>query len=73
MYKPAVCTLWPLALDEGELPVLSVQDDALTFPCVREIDPRTLSLSPEIEQTILWLFGDSFVDEIKRKAKQRFG
>lgn len=31
--KPMACTLWPLYLDESPPPLLTVQDDALSFPC----------------------------------------
>jgi hypothetical protein len=31
--KPKCCLLWPLALEEGDIPVLGVHSDAFNFPC----------------------------------------
>jgi hypothetical protein len=33
LVKPLACRLWPLALSEDPIPVLSVQEEAYSFAC----------------------------------------
>ncbi len=58
--KPAVCALWPLALSEGRPPTLSVQDDALRFPCNRRRPAEATRLHPGVAQTLEHAFGAPF-------------
>jgi len=61
--KPRSCFLWPLALTESKPPVLSIQDDAFTFPCNRRRLAKR-GLDPGILAILEGLFGESFVAQL---------
>jgi hypothetical protein len=68
--KPFSCCLWPLAIESGELPILTVQSDAHEFPCntKRESDP---ALDEGVAEIIDMLYGQAFRQKVE-KAGLRF-
>ena len=63
--KPKACSLWPLFFDESDPPLLTVQEDALDFPCNRHNSAAT-SLHPGVEEIIQTVFGASFLDALRQ-------
>lgn len=63
--KPEVCTLWPLALSEGDPPVLSVQDDVYTFPCAWKRGGRPRKLYPDIAANVEAIYGAPFREKLE--------
>jgi len=61
--KPRSCTLWPLALSEGEDPVLGVQDETGGFPCNRA--RRGVGLDAGVAEILEALFGTSFLEKVE--------
>jgi hypothetical protein len=62
--KPRSCSLWPLALSEGDPPMLTVMEGVLQFPCNRKKTSRTLS--PGIAELVESCFGESFLVQLRR-------
>lgn len=52
--KPFHCLLWPMAVSPGPEPVISVQENALDFPCNRPQKPD--SICPSFQETMNMLF-----------------
>jgi hypothetical protein len=52
--KPFHCLLWPLAVSEGAEPAVSIQENALDFPCNRRRESEHVCAS--IAETIQLLF-----------------
>ena len=65
--KPRACALWPLALVEGDPPLLTVQEDALAFPCNRRRRNGAAGLNGVIEEIIEAVFGREILMEIKSR------
>lgn len=69
--KPKACTLWPLFLDENPPALLTVQDDALEFPCNTlraDMDGRArpaLRLHEGVREIIEAIFGADFLAEVE--------
>ena len=63
--KPKACTLWPLYLDENPPPLLTIQDDALEFPCNSRISGAPLKLHSGIREIIEAIFGAAFLAEVE--------
>lgn len=61
--KPKSCSLWPLAMTEGEPPVLTLMEGVLAFPCNRR--KRRPGLSPGVAELIGSVFGRKFLEEVK--------
>ena len=65
--KPKCCSLWPLALNGGPQPVLSVNKLYASFPCNRKkAVPKGLDAG--IQETIRIYFGESFLSELLSKS-----
>ncbi len=64
--KPEVCTLWPLALSEGDDPVLSVQDDVYSFPCAWKRRGAPKTLYPDIAANVQAIFGKEFREKLEQ-------
>lgn len=62
--KPQACALWPLALVEGDPPLLTVQEDALAFPCNRRRRSGAAGLNGGIAEIVEAVFGREVVTEI---------
>lgn len=67
--KPEVCTMWPLALSEGEDPVLSIQDDVYEFPCAWKRRGRPKTLYPDIAANVRAIFGEAFLAKLNDAIK----
>jgi RimJ/RimL family protein N-acetyltransferase len=69
--KPEPCLLWPLCLSEGEEPVLTVAEEALSFVCnrLREPDDDEHALCPEIAAILKTVFGEKAAREIEEAAR----
>lgn len=63
--KPKSCALWPLALAETDPPTLSVQDDALDFPCNGTRRRGEKRLDPGVEAILLGSFGAEFLAKVR--------
>ncbi|MBI2423267.1 MAG: DUF3109 family protein [Candidatus Hydrogenedentes bacterium] len=63
--KPFSCTLWPLALSEGESPVLGIQDGVEQFACIRVARKPAKTLSAPVTQTIADCFGGAFLKALE--------
>jgi len=68
--KPKSCALWPLALSGSDPLLLTVQDDALSFPC-NAARRGTKSLHEGVAEIIATLFGASFLERLNTALKQR--
>ena len=70
--KPKACTLWPLFLDESPPPLLTVQEDALAFPCntVRRGGDGgagpIVQLHLGVREIIEAVFGGEFLAEVEK-------
>jgi len=62
--KPRACALWPLALVEGDPPLLTVQGGMLDFPCNRVRDEGGGALDPGVASIVEAMFGHSVLTEI---------
>lgn len=62
--KPMACSLWPLFLQEGDPPLLTVQDDATTFPCNDVRRGKARELDAGIRKILASVFGTSFLNAI---------
>ncbi len=65
--KPRCCSLWPLALTEGPVPVLSINAQFASFPCNLK-KPALAGIDEGIQETIRIYFGDSFLSELLSKT-----
>jgi len=68
--KPEVCTMWPLALSEGEPPVLTIQDDVYEFPCAWKRRGRQKALYPDIAANVKAIFGEAFLEALNREIEK---
>ena len=62
--KPRACALWPLALVEGDPPLLTVQEGVLDFPCNRARGESSGGLDPGVAEIVEAVFGHAFLTEI---------
>ena len=63
--KPDCCFTWPLAIATSLPPVLSIQEDALNFPCNGPREPDG-SLDEGISRIVETVFGAAFLAELLR-------
>lgn len=68
--KPKVCTMWPLALSEGDPPVLSIQDDVYEFPCAWKRRGTRKGLYPDIAENVKALFGEAFLEKLNQEIER---
>jgi hypothetical protein len=68
--KPMSCVLWPLAISEGEQPILSIDDDAFEFNCNAKNKKGSLSLCSSIAENIKMAFGKEFSFELQTAANK---
>ena len=71
--KPKSCLLWPLAVFEGEIGVLSIHDDVFDYGCNlrNKRNPReALSLCPSISKNIEMVFGFEFKNALREAANK---
>ncbi len=61
--KPMPCALWPLALTDDDVPVLTVMAGVGGFPCNRG-RPRRASLHPGVADILATCFGPTFRDAV---------
>lgn len=69
--KPKVCTMWPLALSEGNPVVLGIQDDVYMFPCTWKRGGRPRTLYPDIAENVEAAFGVEFRRELESAIAAR--
>lgn len=62
--KPRACALWPLALVEGDPPLLTVQEGVLDFPCNRARSESSGGLDPGVAEIVEAVFGHAFLTKI---------
>ena len=67
--KAQPCVLWPLALSDDQVPVLSVQEDAFSFPCNRHRYPKRHSLHRGIRQCIAGALGKDFLTSLETRLR----
>lgn len=60
--KPKSCCLWPLAAND-ENTVLTIQEDAIDFPCIEKKDDKTID--PEVASIIENIYGKDFLEELE--------
>lgn len=63
--KPMPCRLWPLALSEDEVPVLSVQEGAFAFPCNRWRSSKAKRLHAGVRGLLASAFGEEAAAEME--------
>lgn len=63
--KPKACALWPLYLVEGDPALLTVQQDALEFPCNRRRPATARGLHPGVKDIVQAVFGPAFLTELE--------
>ncbi len=68
--KPKACALWPLYLVEGKRPLLTVQEDALGFPCNHKRAAAARGLDPGVAEIVRDVFGEKFLDELNERIAQ---
>lgn len=71
--KPLACILWPLALVESDPLILSIQDDALLFPCNKKRTSQSIDLDNNIAQIVENAFGSSFLYQLEKIIEGLFG
>ena len=64
--KPKCCLLWPLALEEGDIPILGVHSDAFEFPCNRPRQPDPRELDAGVSDILETIWGAGFAGKVKR-------
>lgn len=62
--KPRACALWPLAMVEGDPPLLTVQEGVLDFPCNRTRGDSGGGLDPGVAEIVEAVFGQALLTEI---------
>ena len=62
--KPFCCTLWPLCLEGGKKPILTIHQDAFEFPCNQCRPSGVTNLDPGLAAIIQSLWGKDFLDRI---------
>lgn len=62
--KPKACALWPLYLVEGKRPLLTVQDDALNFPCNHRRRADAAGLDSGVAHIVRTVFGEAFLEKL---------
>lgn len=62
--KPKACTLWPLFLQETDPPLLTVQNDAVSFPCNSMRHSARGALDSGVAGIVEAVFGKAFLDEL---------
>lgn len=62
--KPKPCMLWPLTISTGNPRFLSVQDDAMDFPCNRPRNPEEPGLDDGIAAILKTMFNENFLDQL---------
>ncbi|UCE72629.1 MAG: hypothetical protein JSU99_04775 [Nitrospiraceae bacterium] len=67
--KPRSCVTWPLAITDDPPLLLSIADDAFSFPCNTSRKSISLSLDPEIAQIIRDMFGEKFFMRVEEARK----
>ncbi len=67
LFKPASCTLWPLSLSGAGGRIVSVQQDAYSFPCCRRLRPGVPGLHPGTASLARVCFGESFLLKLEKK------
>jgi len=65
--KPLACALWPLYLAEGDPMTLTVQDDALEFPCNTHRGNRSHGLHHGVREIVEGVFGTDFLDTLEAR------
>ncbi|HAK61066.1 MAG TPA: hypothetical protein DCO77_11925 [Nitrospiraceae bacterium] len=65
--KPKACLLWPLSFSEGD-EVLSVVDDALSFPCNSRRRNQPRQLCSAFLASMELVYGEGFGTALDRKA-----
>jgi len=69
--KPEVCTMWPLALAEGDPPVLSIQGDVYEFPCAWKRRGTPKQLYPDIAANVKAIFGEAFLEKLNLEIQKQ--
>lgn len=65
--KPRSCTLWPLAIADGEPPLLTLMEGVLDFPCNRR--KSSSGLSPGIAELLDKVFGATFLERVQEHLR----
>jgi hypothetical protein len=55
--KPFHCLLWPMAISPGPEPMVSLQENALDFPCNRP--QKSDDICPSLQETLQMLFRET--------------
>jgi hypothetical protein len=63
--------MWPLALAEGEPPILTLQDDIYEFPCAWKRGGRPKKLYPDIADNVRATFGEAFLAKLNDAIADR--
>jgi hypothetical protein len=66
--KPKACALWPLFFDECDPPLLTVQNDALLFPC--NTPRRSAGLHKGVAAILDAVFGAEFRCEVEKLTQR---
>ena len=70
-YKPRCCSLWPLAIEPYEIPVLSLHPDALLYPCNQARDPSRTALDAGVADIIRSIWGRDFLEKVNKAVTRR--
>jgi len=70
--KPRCCIMWPLAILEGDPPVVTVHDDAYRFPCNQRRKPGCKTLHRGIAEIIEQLFGNDTLRAINARLGEDY-
>lgn len=69
--KAQPCLLWPLALSEDKVPVLTVQDDALVYSCNRRRH-RARSLHAGVADCVAGALGKPILEKLEQAIRLLF-
>jgi len=68
--KPNCCSLWPLALEDGPIPILTIHADAFSFPCNQKRSKEARTLDPGVAAILESLGNHQFVDKIHKACQK---
>jgi hypothetical protein len=67
--KPKACLLWPLSFSEGK-EVLSLDEDALSFPCTTRKEKPSRRLCSAFVETIEIVYGKGYGTQVQKDARK---
>ena len=68
--KPSCCSLWPLAMTDGRVKILTVHEDALDFPCNRPRRKNARGLDQGVRAILSGVYGEKVAAVVEALAEE---